>query len=993
MQSTSLHLTIPTRSFRTANRKWQLFLSVILIFSTHPFLAQDRCGAVAPDSNVFEPWLQEKIQNRSRRSQVNDPANVYEIPVVVHVIEPTSGSLNITDERIERQIEILNEDFRRTNADATNTPTEFLPVAADTEIQFTLARQDPNGNPTNGVVRVRGTRDWYSSFIHLDLIRSESYWPPDNYLNLFVLDLNTFLGWASFPITSIPGINNTSDDSIWDGVLVDYEYFGENPSSSAFPSFGRTATHEIGHYLGLRHIWGDGGCGVDDFVSDTPEADDDNGGLSSPCTFPKPDDNTVCATPEMFQNYMDYTDDGCMNLFTEGQKLRMRTVLENSPRRLSLVSSPGLIEPTRFANDLAVANVLSPNEGLCDGVVSAIAEVANYGTTVINSYSVGLFVDGSQLQVIDQSTSLDVDKQETITFSSELVTSTPADIEVRVISVNGAADGNPSNDSGSISLFQSSAISLPFSENFESNLNILGDHGAGFPWEVATAMKETSVNKAFQFKSFDNTTAFGKTTAIKTPIFDLSGINSAELAFSYAYAQTSGTFWDGLSVKVSTDCGATFSDAFIFDSYGSDLATATQTDNSFAPQGLSDWRDTTINITQFANSDGVQFVFAGQNGGGNNIYIDDITIRQTNLRPLDVSVIQVESPILTCRSSTSADFLVRNVGFEEITSLTYTYTSGGNSLTETVGDLSILSGGFQTISVDIDLAAGENENRMTITDVNGLLDNDVSNNTVFFTINNADNAENYPLLVDFETSHNWSSFTDSETQLWSRTLANSTWALQADAFNSSELGSQSWFISPNLGIGTLDSAGLSFKASYAERPGFTDRLQVLMSVNCGESYTFELLNASSDSLAITQSTSSWVPESDADWKEFNIDMKSSIAWRDDIRLAFVFTNGNGNNLYIDDIHVGIKPDNLGGGSIRLFPNPATSVFNIAFSLPERDDVTVQLIDISGRVIYTQMFENVLDQVLDFNTISEEGFYFVKITGNQINETERLYIRR
>jgi len=992
MQSILLHQTIQMQSFRIALRRMRFSLFVALSTLALFLSAQERCGTKIPETGIFEHWLQQKIQSKVSQGRIFEThATVYEIPVVVHIIEPPSGSLNISNARVLRQIEILNEDFRRTNADAVNTPTAFLPVASDTEIQFTLAKQDPEGNPTNGIVRVQGSKSQYRSDLDQDLMRSESYWPPENYLNIFVLDLQSFLGYASFPISNLPGIDNSSDDSIWDGVQVDYIYFGENPNASAFPSVGRTATHEVGHYLGLRHIWGDGGCGVDDFVTDTPVADDDNGGLSSPCTFPS-NDNTVCSTDEMFQNYMDYTDDGCMNLFTTGQRDRMRTILENSPRRISLLSSPALVEPTRFPNDLAIQRILSPNYAECDNLINPSLEVSNHGSTSITSYDLTLSIGGSQVQSVNQTTTLNTDNTEVVTFSSEVLTGTPTAIEFKISNVNGMVDGNSLNDTRSIPLSQSTATSLPFSEDFESSINVLGNNGANEPWEVATAPKEEVTNKAFKFKAFQNSTAFGEDTWIKTPIFDLSGITSAELSFSYAYASTSGTFWDGLALKVSTDCGATFSDDFLFNSYGPALATAAQTDNAFTPQNVTEWKDTTFNITPFAFSDGVQFAFVGQNGAANNIYIDDISILQTNLNARDASVLEVQSPLLTCRSSTSTKFRIRNVGFEEITSLKYEYTSGGTTQTETVTNLSLISGEFQTITFDVGLSDGENGLSLAITEVNGLSDDDITNNSANFSVEKTLTEDSYPLLVDFETSNNWNSFSES-SQKWAKTFVSDSWALRVDAFNSVEIGAQSWFISPSLNVGTLDSAGLAFKVSYAQRTGFSDRLQVLMSVNCGESYPFEIFNASSDSLSVAASNSAWVPQSVEDWKEFRLDLKSSIVWNDEIRLAFVFTNGNGNNIFLDDINVGIKPISVKENSFMLFPNPAISNFNVAFSLAERDDVVVQLMDISGKIVFTRKYSNVLDQVYDFSTVAEEGFYFVKITGKQINKIERLYIRR
>lgn len=929
---------------------------------------------------------QRNLQNQQRVS-----ATVYEIPVVVHIIEPANGSsLNITDDRIFRQIEILNEDFRRTNADASNTPATFLPVAADTEIQFSLAKQDPAGNPTNGIVRTRGTKNRYSSLLDRDILRSETFWPPEHYLNMYVLDLQTFLGFASFPVTTLDGITNDPEDYILDGVLVDHQYFGENPNASAFESFGRTATHEVGHYLGLRHIWGDGGCGIDDFVSDTPEADNDNGGLSSPCTFPSNDSN-VCVTDEMFQNYMDYTDDGCMNLFTAGQKSRMRTVLENSPRRSSLISSPALTEPIRFFNDLAIKEVDVPKNIECTNQIIPAVEVINYGTNPVNSFDLTLLINGLEAQVANHFTSLDELGTEVITFTPEIIAVTPVSLEFVISNVNGTTDGNESNNSQSITISSTSSISLPFAEDFESDLLMFGEVGASNPWEVATAPSESLTNLALQFKAFQNTTAFDDQTIIKTPVFDLTGLNSAEMSFSYAHAQIPNGFLDGLTIRVSTDCGETFTNDLLFNSYG-DLATVDENPSYYIPQNDIDWVDTTINITQFANVDGLQFAFIGQNGGGNNIFLDDLSIIQTNLNAQDVSLLDVDAPLATCNAVTSVDFEIRNVGFQEITSISYQYTQDGVTTSFSESDLSIISGEFQRFSFDVTLEGGSNELIISVVEVNGSNDQDFSNNTVSYNVNRDLFTDSYPLIVDFETNNFWNAIPPGDIPIWRETSIGTNGALLANGFAQTALGAQDWFISPALEVGGLDSAGLSFKVSYAERIGFNDRLQVFMSIDCGENYTFELFNAPADSLAVVQSDAAWTPELESDWKEFKVDLKPSIIWRDDIRLAFVFTNGNGNNLYLDDINIGFKPE-ADDDSFIVFPNPARSRFNIAFSLSERDDIEVQLIDISGRIVLNQRYKNVLDQVYDFETVAQDGFYFVKVIGDKINKTERLYIRR
>ncbi len=256
------------------------------------------------------------------------------IPVVVHVVYNNSTE-NVSDAQIQSQIDVLNEDFRRLNADASNTPSVFQGVAADSEIEFCLASVDPSGNATNGITRTSTTR---TSFGTNDQVKFNSSggkdaWPAGDYLNMWVCDISgSILGYAQFP----GGSPST------DGVVIDYAYFGTIGTATSPFDLGRTATHEVGHWLNLRHIWGDGGCSVDDFVSDTPTAGSANT-TGSPCSFPGP--NTCNSgsgdLPDMFQNYMDYSDDVCMNLFTQGQKSRMRALFDPGGFRVSLLNSNG----------------------------------------------------------------------------------------------------------------------------------------------------------------------------------------------------------------------------------------------------------------------------------------------------------------------------------------------------------------------------------------------------------------------------------------------------------------------------------------------------------------------------------------------------------------------------------------------------------------------------------------------------------------------------
>lgn len=975
-----------------------VLFSILFLLQLH---AQERCGSKAPTSGEFESWISTKIAERRHQplSSQGTHAPVYRIPVVVHVFhkgEPIGTGTNLSEERIKAQIDSLTADFRRTNADRVNTPAVFGAVAADVEIEFVLAKQDPAGNPTNGIIRIRGSKNSYRARANQPLIRSESYWPSEHYLNIFVMNLESLIGLAAFPRISISGIFNDFDDFIFDGVLVDYEYFGVNPDAPAFESRGRTLTHEVGHYLGLRHIWGDGGCSADDFVSDTPLADDDNGKYTSPCTFPNPDDTRVCETgkPEMFQNYMDYTDDICMNLFTIGQKMRMRTVMENAPSRTSLISSPALNDPVRFLNDLAIVEILSPNDATCSNSIVPDVRVTNFGTNDITSYEIQLLIDGNPVgsPKIISSTLIPL-ASDTITFSAQTISSTPSTIGFQINSVNATTDGQASNNNLSISLSATSSGNLPFEENFESTPKILGKYGSAFPWQATNAPKNTPTNQACVFKAYNNTEWHGEETILKTPVFDLTGLPSGELHFSYAHANQTGSFYDGLMVKASSDCGETFPDV-LFYSFGTRLASASPTSASFIPANQLEWTDTVLSITKYKDLDGVQFAFVGMNGGGNNIYLDDIEILETNLLKNDIKPTALNSPLITCSTSSKLQLEVRNVGSENINSFEVVYSVNGVSNTTLFQELDIPSKEYATFSLAVDsLFEGANKSVVEIVKVNGVADTSATDNVIETSLKRDNKTDDYPLLVDFDHQDEWVITTTASDTLWERAAIAENKVLRANGFSATNLGKQHWFVSPRLSTGGLDSAGLYFRVSYASRVGFNDQLQVLLSTNCGESYPTTLLDADSDSLAISTTNALWQPTEENQWKSFRLNLPHAFSNDEAIRIAFVFTPGGGNDLYIDDIRIqGNEPPSY-QDVFLIFPNPATSTVNVGLNLPVKQAVTIKLIDMSGRIVFEDNVPNAFNQILNYQPRLLGGLYFLTVEGSKFSSTQKLFINR
>ena len=314
----------------------------LIIGMSSIYQAQRNCGSMeylemqmqqdlkrAENINRIERHTERYIAHPEQRAV----SGVVTIPVVVHVIYNTTSE-NISDAQVLSQINVLNKDFRRQNSDANNIWSQ----AQDSEIEFCMATIDPNGNATTGITRTSTSTTAFGTNDQMKYTSSggKDAWNTSKYMNIWVCDISGgILGYAQFP----------GGSAATDGVVIDYQYFGTMGTATSPFDLGRTATHEVGHWLNLRHIWGDGGCSVDDFVSDTPSSDAPNYG----CAI----GHVSCSTTDMVQNYMDYSDDACMNLFTAGQNVRMRALFDTGGARASLLTSTacGSAPPTATCTD------------------------------------------------------------------------------------------------------------------------------------------------------------------------------------------------------------------------------------------------------------------------------------------------------------------------------------------------------------------------------------------------------------------------------------------------------------------------------------------------------------------------------------------------------------------------------------------------------------------------------------------------------------------
>ncbi len=312
-------------------KKVLLFLSMALPVIA---FAQRNCGTMehyerAVQENPSYELNQIEIENFTNEFlSHNNGADraIVTIPVVVHVVYNNTTE-NISDAQILTQIDVLNKDFAKMNADAANTPSIF--TASNTDIQFCMASVDPTGAATNGITRTSTATTAFSTndAMKNNATGGKSAWDASKYLNIWVCDISGgILGYAQFP----------GGSAATDGVVIDYQYFGTIGTSTAPFNLGRTATHEVGHWLNLRHIWGDATCGTDQ-VNDTPTHNTANYGCP---TYPHL--STCTGTPvEMTMNYMDYTDDACMYMFSAGQTARMQALFATGGARTSLLSSNG----------------------------------------------------------------------------------------------------------------------------------------------------------------------------------------------------------------------------------------------------------------------------------------------------------------------------------------------------------------------------------------------------------------------------------------------------------------------------------------------------------------------------------------------------------------------------------------------------------------------------------------------------------------------------
>lgn len=618
----------------TIKNSCQLLFSAIFVFSVFSLTGQttqkytDLPGDVGPDGFVrcaamevdqirrqknpnlptrmdFENWMRvaKAVYKREEATKRNSMPDTLLIPCVIHILhngESYGVGPNILTQQALSQINVLNEDYQRitgTRGDYGGANTDFEAVSADIEIKFVMAKTDPSGKATNGINRVNIGQDGANRDDIEGTIKPNTIWDPTMYLNLWSIKFaapdDNLLGYAQFPEGSgLDGMPTGTEDASTDGVVqvfdafgtIDYKtiYEGETqPDSTALYTmkasyaYGRTATHEVGHWVGLRHIWGDGpGCNLgqqpnpnvcscmqDDFCADTPNSGEANSGCADDNTSSCEEDaqGLPVITVDMDENYMDYTSDDCMSIFTQDQKDRVRTVMMNSPRRMELPNSPALFPPgtyITFADKSSEVIEGTSCEAKTMEVDLLISAAPTADATVSFSFS-GDATEGAGLDyTIAPSTIVfpagqTDNKKVTITIyeDAQVETNETAIIAIETVTTTGDALKGFTNNTFTISLEDDdfppeAAGRIPnqelLTEDFETGFNgwmVNSIAGASSEWIIGTATGGMLTNSAYVSLNGAGPYAYNGASEswsrLESPTIDASTATDLAITFDY----------------------------------------------------------------------------------------------------------------------------------------------------------------------------------------------------------------------------------------------------------------------------------------------------------------------------------------------------------------------------------------------------------------------------------------------------------------------------
>ena len=550
----------------------------------------------------------------------------YTIPIVFHIVAINPNV--VTDAQIMAQLDILNKDFAGTNDDASGLPAYFKPLLGKSGIQFCLAQRTPNGETTTGIERIRTTKKSFSNIkdsVKHAALGGADIWDGSKYFNVWVCALsNSLLGYGTFPNDGRP---------LEQGVVIEYR----SMPGGSFTNYngGKTLTHETGHYFNLYHIWGDdgGSCDGTDYVDDTPN----QGNSTSGCPSGLQTDNcTTSGNGILYQDYMDYSNDPCLLLFTTMQVARMETALLNY--RLSLTVSNGCTPIALKALDAQLKSIDAPVQRICTNSFSPIVTIRNRGLQTLTSVLVKTVVDNGTPINYSWTGTLSSQTNATVNLAAIAITPGIHNVKIFVSSPNAGADENTTNDTLNTTVQYYDAVQT-IAEGFEGNTFPPQAWDIINPDQLVTWQKVTGIAKTGNASALINNVNnfdIGAEDYLRLPELNLINIDSAFFSFQLAAStftptSTADNNWDTLEVLISKDCGATYNS--LYKKWGATLTTtALEHTDAYIPSA-SEWRKDSIDLTPYINAGKIMLAFKNTTGNENNIYLDDINLRTLTINP------------------------------------------------------------------------------------------------------------------------------------------------------------------------------------------------------------------------------------------------------------------------------------------------------------------------------------------------------------------------
>jgi hypothetical protein len=615
-----------------------LFLSVTAQQNNR--IINQKCGTMQRleqnlqnNAALRERFEQKRIQfnkvasSRSLNNSARLGAPVY-IPVVFHIVLPNPAI--ISDAQIQAQLDTLNKDFFGSNGDSIKIPSYFKPLFGKSNIQFCLAQRTPDGDATNGIERITTSKSSFSTDdgVKHSYAGGEASWNTDKYFNVWICILsNNILGYATFP-------DDLSTPAADQGVAIDYRCL----PGGVYTAYngGKTLTHETGHYFNLYHIWGDdnGGCSGTDYINDTPNQADASSGTFSGL---KTDACTTGGNGIMYQNYMDYTDDPCLVMFTTEQVDRMETAF--SVYRSSLLSSNGC-QPVVLNNyDAQVKAVNQPPQRLCSETFTPQVTIKNRGSQNLTSLKISTQIDNGPVKTYNWSGSVSTFSTTTINLDNLTTNEGTHTLTVYVSNPDNKADEDRSNDTLRISYHYFAPV-LSITEGFENTSfpsegwDIINPDN-GITWQRVSGIGKSG-NASVRMDNF-NYDNIGSSDDLRMPSVKIPpGMDSAFLSFDVAAAaysdlSTQNNYWDTLQVLVSADCGQTYTS--LYRKWGKSLVTTTSAvTGEFIPT-TSQWRRDSIDLANYIGSNDLLISFRNTTGFENDVYLDNINLRTVTVNP------------------------------------------------------------------------------------------------------------------------------------------------------------------------------------------------------------------------------------------------------------------------------------------------------------------------------------------------------------------------